>query len=175
MMETLAVIVFCATIFTFLYVSVLPLIGTYNDLTIRESNIDIVYKLYNIRLAVQKDNKLKETLEPLDFKKIECSDFKVIKDGDEDIEYCNNLMTQMELTNYDLFYTKSIKNNLNGFSSNEVLYDYLKNYKDDDRPVLILIDNDKKTVAHLDYYELNKSTTDPDVLEDEISNDLISG
>ena len=34
MVETLVVIVFCAGIFTFLYVSVLPLIGTYNDLIV---------------------------------------------------------------------------------------------------------------------------------------------
>ncbi len=157
MMETLAVIVFCAGIFTFLYVSVLPLIGTYNDLVIRENNIDIVYKLYNIRLAIQKDNKLKDTLTNNSFKNIVCSDFK-----DED--YCNNLMTQMELTNYDLFYTDSIKNNIEGFSSYKEVYDYLKKHKEEDNPTLILIDNKEHTVAHLDYYEINPSVSMGDLI-----------
>ena len=157
MMETLAVIVFCAGIFTFLYVSVLPLIGTYNDLVIRENNIDIVYKLYNIRLAIQKDNKLKDTLTNNSFKNIVCSDFK-----DED--YCNNLMTQMELTNYDLFYTDSIKNNIEGFSSYKEVYDYLKKHKEEDNPTLVLIDNKEHTIAHLDYYEINPSVSMADVI-----------
>ena len=49
MTETLVVIVFIATIFTFIYISVIPLIGIYEDKSERENDIDIVYKLYNIK------------------------------------------------------------------------------------------------------------------------------
>ena len=39
MTETLMVIVFVASIFTFIYISIIPLVGKYNDKTKRESDI----------------------------------------------------------------------------------------------------------------------------------------
>ena len=165
MMETLAVIVFCAGIFTFIYISVIPLIGTYNDLVIRESSVDIVYKLYNIRLAIQKDNKLKEIIQDNELKKITCNDFK-------ELDYCNNLMSSMELSDYDLFYTSSIKNNLESFNSYQEVYDYLKKYQEEDYPTLILIDNKEHTIAHLDYYELNP-TAFGDMMKSNVKKDKI--
>lgn len=144
MMETLAVIVFVAGIFTFLYISVIPLIGTYNDLVNRESNIDIVYKLYNIRIAIQKDNKLK-SLQNTPFIKLTCSNFR-------DVDYCNNLMGQMELESYNLFYTNSIRNNIENFRGYPEVYNYLKSFTNENVPSLILMDKKANTIAHLDYY-----------------------
>ena len=53
--ETLIVTVFLISIFTFVYVSIIPLLGKYDDLTSRSSNIDIVYKLYYIRNMINND------------------------------------------------------------------------------------------------------------------------
>ena len=47
--ETLVVVVFLVSIFTFIYISIVPLIGKYENTISTEDDIDIVYKLYHIR------------------------------------------------------------------------------------------------------------------------------
>ena len=41
--ETLVVIVFLVSIFTFIYVSIIPLIGKYENIISSENDIDMVY------------------------------------------------------------------------------------------------------------------------------------
>ena len=43
MTETLVVIVFLVSIFTFVYISIIPLIGKYEDMVYRKSDVDIIY------------------------------------------------------------------------------------------------------------------------------------
>ena len=111
MTETLVVIVFVAGIFTFLYMSVIPLIGNYNDKTRRESDIDIVYKLFSLRKAISKDTNKTEMIKD-DVKQITCDDF-----GNED--YCTNLLQTLDLepNNYVFVYTNSIRDNYNNLIS----------------------------------------------------------
>ncbi len=75
MTETLVVTVFLVTIFTFIYVSIVPLVGKYEDIITREADIDIVYKLYHIRQLVYSDGN-RATITNLGnstYKKITCS------------------------------------------------------------------------------------------------------
>ena len=63
--ETLIVIVFLVTIFTFIYVSIVPLMGKYEDMTVRSSDIDIVYIDYLDLLRMNTYNiEKKEAVDP---------------------------------------------------------------------------------------------------------------
>lgn len=149
MTETLVVVVFLVTICTFVYVSVVPLMGKYEDLIDRERDIDIVYKLYNIRKLLYADNN-KGTIVQNNIKEITCADFAKN-------DYCNKLMEQMELTNYELIYVKDIYNNLNAIRQIDAnlntteLYRYIRAYQNDEGEYLILLDRDRHTIAHLMY------------------------
>lgn len=157
--ETLVVTVFLVTISTFVYVSIVPLMGRYDDMIDREKDIDIVYKLYNLRkLLIMDDNR--DSIIQGDFNgDIKCSDFAKS-------EYCNKLLEQMEISNYRLIYVKNIYNNLetniknldNSLNTTE-FYNYLKKYSDDEGEYLVLLDlsedkytgKAKHTMAHLLY------------------------
>ena len=145
MTETLVVIVFVAAIFTFLYISILPLVGTYNDKTTRESDIDIVYKLYHIRKMIYKDGN-RENITGNDFKEIKCTDL-------DNTESCNTLMNYLELNNYTLLYVDGIKNNINklNVSIYNEIYKTLTNSLEEEDAVLILYDNERNTSTYLKY------------------------
>lgn len=148
MTETLVVIVFVAAIFTFLYISILPLVGTYNDKTTRESDIDIVYKLYHIRKMIYEDSN-RENITGDDFKEIKCTDLN-------NTESCNTLMNYLELNNYTLLYVDGINDNINKLNVSQYneIYKTLANKLNEEEAndtVLILYDNEKNTSARLKY------------------------
>ena len=140
--ETLVVTVFLVTIFTFIYVSIVPLIGKYEDLIAREEDLDIVYKLYNIRKLIYTDvNKNVLTASP--HTKITCSDFN-------SSDYCNKMMEYLELSNYALVYVDDVFENLSYIRGiNEELYKYMVRYENLQGRVLCLIDLNTYKVAHL--------------------------
>ena len=157
MTETLVVTVFLVTIFTFIYVSIVPLMGKYDDMTFRKSDIDIIYKLYNIRKMINSDNN-KSTITANTFKEIKCQDLA-------DQNYCKKMMEMLELSEYDsvqnryydhfiLVYADDIHNRLNNFNSlssdtNKEMYDYILKYEDVSGGVLVLLDKNAHTLAHL--------------------------
>ena len=151
MTETLIVTVFLITIFTFVYISIVPLMGKYDDLSYRNADIDIVYKLHNIRKLINNDSH-KNNIILFDFKRITCSDL-------DDENLCDELMSMLELRtdnvdNYILVFTSNIHDNLDNFNdleidTNKELYNYLvKNDKLEEK-ALVLLDTKKHTVAYL--------------------------
>ena len=149
MTETLVVTVFLVSIFTFIYVSIVPLLGKYEDMVNRNANIDIVYKLYHIRKMIENDSKENEIISSS--LPITCSIFG-------DVSYCNKLMEYLELNNYLLIYTDSISNTISnldassyGENANKELKSYLENYKNLTGNYLILLDLNNYTIAHLKY------------------------
>lgn len=131
--ETLIVTVFLVTIFTFIYTSVIPLIGVYRGNAERMENIDIVYKLLSVRNMIKKDNNRLNITED-DVKKLSCYDLA-------DVDYCVNLLKILQITDYELYFTKSIKNNYADLISiSDEFKNYLKPYQNDDFPTLILYD-----------------------------------
>ena len=148
MTETLVVTVFLVTIFTFIYVSIVPLLGIYDDMANRDSDIDIVYKLYHIRNMLMKDENRFDITKDAFNSEITCNDVSTANK-----DYCNKLMEYLDLNNYRLVYANNIQNNMSNFASvSEVMYDYISKYKDVEGDVLVLIDNNKYTVAHLSYF-----------------------
>ncbi len=151
MTETLVVTVFLVTIFTFVYISIVPLMGVYDDMSYRNSDIDIVYKLYHIRRMVTKDSH-KNSIIVQSFKPLTCSDL-------DDENYCNELMDYLELRkdnidNYILIYTNNIHNNINSFrdyslDTKKEIYNYLLKKANVDKKALVLLDVKNHTIAHL--------------------------
>ena len=160
MTETLVVTVFLVTIFTFVYVSIIPLMGKYDDMTFRNSDIDIIYKLYNVRKMINNDNN-KNTIIGNTFKEIKCQDLA-------DQNYCNNMMVYLELSEYDsvqnryydryiLVYADNIHNRLTNFQNlssdtKKELYEYIKKYEDVGGNVLVILDKTNHTIAHLTFH-----------------------
>lgn len=147
--ETLVVTVFLVTISTFIYVSIIPLMGRYEDLIDREQNIDIVYKLYHLRELLY-DDANKSTIVSGQVKDITCNDF-------DNSDYCQKLLNHMGIVNYKFIYVKDIYENLSAINqidisinSNE-LSNYIKDYQDDAGEYVILLDRDRHTIAHLLY------------------------
>ena len=140
--ETLVVTVFLVTIFTFIYVSIVPLMGKYEDLIHREEDIDIVYKLYTIRKLIFTDaNKNVLTASP--HNEITCDKF-------DQSTYCTELMKYLDLNNYLLVYVDDIYENLpyiEGLS--EEMYKYISRYENAQGRILILLDLNTHVVAHL--------------------------
>ncbi len=150
--ETLVVVVFLVTIFTFIYVSILPLIGKYEDVINHEKDIDIVYKLFYVRKMIMSDaNKSSVTSGTVN--NITCNNLS-------DSVFCTKLMEQMELvqsgTNkYVLIYADSINAvNLNAIKTiSKEVGEYAEKYKNDiNNRVLFLLDTRLHTIAHL-YYD----------------------
>lgn len=146
MTETLVVTVFLVTIFTFIYISIVPLIGKYEDLVAREGDIDIIYKLYNIRKFMLVDPYKDIIIEP-GKNTITCNSF-----SDTNREYCNKMMEYLELDNYILVYVDDIYDNLGYIKSvSEEMYDYILQYDIVQSDVLILLDQNKHTIGYLSY------------------------
>lgn len=142
--ETLVVTVFLVTIFTFVYVSIIPLFGKYEDMAYRDADIDIVYKLYNIRKMISNDDN-NATIASNTFKRITCSDLN-------DTTSCNKLIEYLELNNYILVYADNIQNRLTDFSNlNTEMHKYVSKYKDFNGRVLVLLDQNRHTIAHLSF------------------------
>lgn len=160
--ETLVVTVFLVTIFTFIYVSIIPLMGKYEDLVNREKDIDIVYKLYNIRKLLMNVDSNLVTKEGFN-DDITCDIFSNMSYR----TYCDKLFEQMEITNYKLIYVDNIHNNIENGNIGRVdlslntnadeFYQYLKAYERDDGQYLVILDmsrdvysgNERHTMAHL--------------------------
>ena len=140
--ETLIASIFLVGIMTYVYVSILPLVGKYEDRVFRENDIDIVYKLYHIRKMLMSDI----SFEALgDIQKITCNDL-------ENKDKCQELINNLELKKYQVIYTNSIKKNYDNLRTiSKNLEDYIEKYKEENDEVLFLIDEDKNTIAHLKY------------------------
>ena len=154
--ETLVVIVFLVTIFTFIYVSILPLMGKYESAIASEEDIDIVYKLYHIRKMIMSDNNRKEVIKNAstndEVAEITCSSLNRT-------EFCENMISQMELTNnYTLIYAKSINETNLGYISNispngpEIASYAKKHQREINNRVLFLLDTKNHTIGFL-YYD----------------------
>lgn len=119
LLETLVVAIFIVSIFTFLYVSVIPLLGTYDDLN-NKANIDIVYKLYHIRKALYQDDNFL-TMTSLDNGIITCQNFTIPSK-------CQKLLTMLDLdeSNYQLLYVRD--GSYNTLKNNNELSEELKEY-----------------------------------------------
>lgn len=154
--EMLMVAVFVLTIFTFIYTSTIPLIGKYRDIAERENNIDIVYKLYNIRQLVRKDDNFSK-ISSENVKRISCSDLV-------NMSSCINLMEYLDLNHYTLFYINNISENIDNSLFDNEIKEYLNKYSDDNQKVLLLLDNDEHTIAHLAYEHKNIMNTFPTII-----------
>ena len=147
LLETLIVAVFMIGIFTFLYSSVVPLLGTYEDLT-NKTNIDTVYKLYHLREMLYVDENYGSIVNS-NYGKISCSAFS-------NSTACNRLVSTDFLDlgdKYEVFYAKADTTNLNAVKNlavSDTLKEYIKNYSDTDKENIILLYDDKTdSVAHL--------------------------
>ncbi len=133
LLETVIVAVFIVSIFTFVYISVVPLIGRYNELS-NNYELEITYKLYHIRDAIYKDD---------NFNSIVSSQYKIVKNTDfENTDYYNSLLnTLFEDEDYQVIYIRNLETNLDSAFSNLELKSSFKEY----------IKNIKKTKANEDY------------------------
>jgi len=138
LVETLSVTIFAATIFVFLFKSVVPIMGIYDAKIDEIGNIDAVYNNYNIRKYLYNDecynNKCDgntDAIKNLNYTMIRCDDLyyknRSISSSDRFIyskvyskEYCNKLMeeigarekgsgTNYTIDHYWLFYVKGTK------------------------------------------------------------------
>ncbi len=128
LVETLVVAVFSSIIFAFLYASIVPLNGIYEERTLQEDNIDVFYDAYNIRNMLYNDVSFRKQLADdahvdnyyLSYTYITCNPMPGIGTiGDETIRnifssvgnsnYCNSLMEKLGLrrkigSNYKDYY-----------------------------------------------------------------------
>ena len=156
--ETLVVVVFLVSIFTFIYISIIPLIGKYENRINSDGDIDIVYKLYHVRKVLM-SGEYKTNLTSNAVQRITCQD--LYKENDSDYRnFCNKLMEQMELRsndtdNYVLIYANTLTNtNINTITGiNAEIGEYATKYKNKiNERVLFLLDTNKHTISHL-YYD----------------------
>lgn len=146
LLETLIIAIFMIGIFTFLYSTVIPLLGTYEDLT-NKNNIDIVYKLYHIRELLYSDSNY-NTIINSNYGTIACNKFS-------NSSACNSLIKSdfLDLEDgYELIYTKDTSNlsSVKNIADNITLKDYIENYDDDKTSIILLYDNKTDSVAHLE-------------------------
>ena len=191
MTETLVVTVFLVTIFCFIYVSIVPLIGRYEDIIYREGDIDIVYKLYNIRKMIEADLN-KDILTESGKNNIKCNML-------DNSVYCNKMMEYLELNNnYVLIYVDNVADHLevksdgsggDGYikDQSEEVNDYIKKYKNLQGEVLILLDSVNHTIAHLYfdryhgddikpvYYEFGSIPTTSSSLDEPVEHNVYFG
>lgn len=155
--ETLVVVVFLVSIFTFIYVSIVPLIGKYESAINSEEDIDVVYKLYHVRKVLM-SGEYRTDLTKYNVKEIKCAD--LYKESHEDYRnFCNKLMEQMELRinnvdYYVLIYAKDLSAaNLNTIKEkNAEIGEYATKYQAKiTGRALFLLDANKHTIAHLKY------------------------
>lgn len=149
LLETLIVAVFIIGIFTFLYSSVIPLLGTYEDLT-NKNNIDIVYKLYHIRKLLYEDDNYSEIVSNL-YDEVTCSDFY---NSSKCLELINSNYLDLN-EGYQIIYASKIKtnasqkDNVKNIIASETFKKYIDNYSDDKDTIILLYDNKTDSVAHL--------------------------
>ena len=156
--ETLVVVVFLVSIFTFIYVSIVPLIGKYEGTISSDDDIDTTYKLYHIRKVLM-SGEYRTSLTSGEVRQITCENFYQ-ELGKDYRTFCNKLMEQMELKDnnqnyYVIIYAKTLNvNNLNAISTiNSEIGEYATKYKSQiTKRVLFLLDAKKHTLAHL-YYD----------------------
>ena len=124
--------------------------GRYEDMIAREKDVEILYKLYNIRKMIFSDSNRSSITNTGSntFKTITCSQFS-------NTNYCNKMMEYLELTDYLLVFVDDIFESMNsnpnvGSISNEV-YDYISKYQLTVGKTLILVNNTNHTIAHLRY------------------------
>jgi len=109
LLETVIVAVFAISIFTFIYLSVVPLLGQYESLSY-ENNIDVAYKLYHIRDAIYKDDNFKEIVNE-NYKRISSNDFN-------DSSYYNSLTNYLfDNSDYEIIYVRKLAERVNGVIS----------------------------------------------------------
>lgn len=141
LIETLIVSVFVVGIFTFLYISIIPLVGKYEDKIKKEADIDIVYKLYHLRKLIKNDTNMID-IENSDYKMITCNDLV-------DFDKCKKLSTYLELDNYKLFYISKNYENMDNIDSRVV--DYLKKNNISNKNIILLYDEEDDKLSHLLY------------------------
>jgi len=147
LLETLIVAVFMIGIFTFLYSAVIPLLGTYEDLT-NKSNIDVVYKLYHLRELLYVDENYEDIVDS-DYGTISCDAFS-------NSTACKRLVSSDFLdlgSNYEILYAKVDDTNLGNvktLTTNKSLIQYIDIYRSAGETNIILLYDDKTdSVAHL--------------------------
>lgn len=109
LLETVIVAVFVISIFTFIYLSVVPLLGRYEELSY-EYDIDVAYKLYHIRDAIYKDN---------NFEEIIGGRYGIITSNDfDDLNYYNSLTGYLfEEGEYQIVYARKLESRVNAVVS----------------------------------------------------------
>ena len=150
--ETLVVVVFLVSIFTFIYISVMPLMGKYEDEINSAEDLDIVYKLYHIRKTIMTDENRKNITKS-EVSQITCNNLSIST-------FCNKLMEQMELRNdnndnYVIIYAKALSDNNLGLikNINTEIGEYATKHKTQiTKRVLFLLDTKKHTIGYL-YYD----------------------
>ena len=149
MVEALIVTMFVVVIFTFMYTSVVPLLGTYENLE-GQTSIDSIYRIYEIRKEMYKDtnyfNNLRDNYGTL-----------TVNNASNIVNIENNIY---DVRNITLYYVKNISNedirkkakdnvkNINSISNNngaiELLEKYIKNYDDVPDNVLFMYSEENK-------------------------------
>ena len=151
MTETLVVTMFLVTIFSFIYVSIVPLMGKYEDMIDREQDIDIVYKLYNLRKLILADDN-SDTLAGASFNNLTNNGVSDFCNKFSRQTFCSSLLEYLELTDFIFIYSNDILSDLetvNGIST--VMGEYISKYQNMPDRVVILLDNSTHTIAHLKY------------------------
>ena len=166
--EVLVVTVFLVSIFTFIYMSVIPLIGRYEDNIERVKDIDVVYKLYHIREMIKDDTNVQSIIS-YSPNEISCDDL-----SEENQEYCTNLLSQLDVSNGEIYYIKDVNyETIDEFDDEELskylrhvlhhsyekcmqYYDIYSEYdscikREKDHSFIVLRDNNKHNIAHLKY------------------------
>jgi len=125
LLETVVITVFIISIFTFVYMSVVPLIGRYDELY-NNYELEKTYELYHIRDAIYKDE---------NFSDIISGNYKIITANDfNDKAYFNNLLgklfdnTVINNNDYKIVYIKNIDSNLDNALSFLNLKNSFKEY-----------------------------------------------
>lgn len=103
LLETIVVAVFIIGIFTFVYISVVPLIGKYEELS-NNYELEKTYKLYHIRDTIYKDKNFTNIVDK-NYKMITINDF-------DDQEYYTKLVDTLFKDDFQIVYIKKMNENL---------------------------------------------------------------
>ena len=149
LLETLIVSVFIIVTFTFVYTTLIPLIGTYKGMA-NNNSIDNVYKAYHIRKAIYDDTTLwGRMIARSSYGQITCSDYT-------DENYCLGLFDYLELSSEDtvIFYVYGLSSYrdsiLNNSTINQGIKDYIANNSDIPNNVILLLSDDSCSSLQFD-------------------------
>ena len=160
MTETLVVTVFLVTVFTFIYVSIMPLLGTYEGKIERDNDIDVLYELYHLRKLLKSDAN-KDNIVNGVVKSISCDNFNkknLCIDITRFFELAKYNQSGSTYTlaekNYVLAYIPDIYNYLyiyrvNNPTLNADLDEYLKSYTKEEGDILALVNLKTHSIGHL--------------------------